>query len=106
MSGPSWAGGLGRQSGQGGRCAVDSFPFPSLLLLLSVPTPKLGAGPGSSDWLGDGLPAPPLLGAGFLPTIPWDGIKGARAVGRSRREFLLGVGAGGTRTVRPRMSGR
>lgn len=91
---------------EGGWRAVDSFPFPSLLLPLSLPTPKLGAGPGNSDWLGDGQPAPPLPGAGFLPARPRDGIKGARASGRSRREFLLGVGAGGTRSVRPRMSGR
>lgn len=80
--------------------------FPFLFLPLSVPTPKLGAGPGSSDWLGDGRPAPPLPGAGFLPALQWDGLKRARATGRSRREFLLGVGAGGTRSVRPRMSGR
>lgn len=98
--------GLGKQSGEGGRCTVDSLRFPTLLLPLSVPTPKLGAGPGSSDWLGDGRPAPPLAGAGFLPALLRDGIKGARASGRSRREFLLRVGAGGTRSVRPRMSGR
>lgn len=73
-------------------------PFPSLLLPLSVPTPKLGAGPGNSDWLGDGQPAPPLPGAGFLPVLHQDGIKEARTGGRSRREFLLGVGAGGTRS--------
>lgn len=59
---------------------------------------KLGAGPGSSDWLGAGGPAPPLHGAGFLPALPQDGIKGARASRREQTESLLGVGTGGTRT--------
>lgn len=79
---------------------VDSFPFLSLLPpLLS----KLGAGPGSSDWLGAGLPAPPLQEAGFLPSLHQDGIKGAQASRRSRPEFLLGTEQE-ARRVRTRMS--
>lgn len=91
------AGAAGLQRGGGW---VDSFPFLSLLPpLLS----KLGAGPGSSDWLGAGLPAPPLQEAGFLPTLHQDGIKGAQASRRSRPEFLLGTEQE-ARGVRTRMS--
>lgn len=98
--------GAGEAELRRGKMCGGSLPLLSLLLPLCLPTPKLGAGPGSSDWLGDGQQAPPLPGAGFHPALHQDSIKGARAGRRSRREFLLGVGAGGTRSVRPRMSGR
>lgn len=80
---------------------MDSFPFLSLLPPLRS---KLGAGPGSSDWLGAGLLAPPLQEAGFLPALlHQDGIKGAQASRRSRPEFHLRTEQE-AHGVRPRMS--